>query len=209
MRFLTIGVLAILLSTSAQAQYSKVSLNVNGGYTFGDKVYFDNSYVHVSSGFQYGGGLEYFTSRTQSVELSYDRMAATYPLYGPNGLEVGNTTADGSVNYILLGGNRYVSKSYDAKAAPYFGGGIGVGVINANGSSTTKFAWNIKAGVKVKTNSAVSIKLHAYLQSMISTAGSDYYYGWGGYVYAVPNYVSLWQFGLGGAFCFDFKHHGN
>ncbi len=205
MRKLTLAMaLVTITAASSFAQYSKVSLNLLGGYTFDEKVYFDAATATVKGAFQYGGSLEFFPSRNKSVEISYQRMGTTIPLYGPTGTQYNKGNDDGSVNYILLNGINYFAKSNDAKALPFFGGGIGVGILNGAGSSATKFAWDLKGGVKVKTSSVVSFKLQAYLQSIISTFGSDYWYAGGGVVYSVPDYASMFQFGLGAAICIDF-----
>jgi hypothetical protein len=45
-------------------------------------------------------------------------------------------------------------------AEPFFGGGLGIGIIEGGGESATKFAWNIKTGVKINTGKAVSFKLN-------------------------------------------------
>jgi hypothetical protein len=205
MRILVFLLFAVTVSTASSAQYSKFSLNVTGGYTFQDRVDLDAFYVKVKDGFQYGGSLEYFTSRRQSVELSYNRLDTYFPLYRQNGNRVDSKENKGAVNYILLGGNSYFPQSYDSKLMPFVGGGVGVGWFEGNNNSSAKFAFNIKAGAKIKTNSVVSFKVNAYLQSIVSTFGTDYWYGWYGQVYAVPDYATLWQFGLGGAICFDFK----
>ena len=84
MRILALLSIAVSISTIASAQYSKFSLNVNGGYTFQDRVDFDAFYTKVKEGFQYGGALEYFPSRTKSVELSYNRLDTEFPLYRQN-----------------------------------------------------------------------------------------------------------------------------
>jgi hypothetical protein len=194
-------VVVVLMAGFAIAQKGKFSLTVPMGYTFKERVKFDAAYADVSDGFQYGGSLEYFASGAQSIELSYQRMDVDFPLYGPAGAQKAN--GSGSVNYILLGGNSYFGKSYDAKAQPFFGGGLGVGILNGGGESATKFAWNLKTGVKINTGKAVSFKLNAYLQSVISTFGYDYWNTWYGPV-AVPDYATLLQFGLGGAICLDF-----
>ena len=207
MRLLSFLLFTLFLSISANAQYSKLSLNVNGAYTFQDRVDFDAFYTKVKDGFQYGGSLEYFTSRRQSVELTYNRMDTYFPLYRKSGTQIPTQNNKGAVNYVLLGGNSYFPQSYDSKLLPFFGGGVGVGWFEGNQNSSAKFAFNIKAGAKIKTNSAISFKVNAYLQSIVSTFGTDYWYGWYGYVYAVPDYATLWQFGLGGAICFDFKPH--
>ena len=93
----------------------------------------------------------------------------------------------------------------DAKARPYGGLGLGVGVIGVNESTATKFAWDARLGVKIKTASVVSLKLQAYMQSIISPFGTDVWVGAGGYACAVPDYATLWQFGFTGVVCFDFK----
>jgi hypothetical protein len=131
--------LFVITCTSVSlAQKGNFGLNVTGGYTFKDRVKFDAAYADVSDGFQYGGSLEYFTSGNKSIELSYQRMDVDFPLYGAGGTQKADES--GSVNYILLGGNSYFGKSYDAKTQPFFGGGLGVGILNGGGESATKFA---------------------------------------------------------------------
>jgi Outer membrane protein beta-barrel domain len=202
MKRLLFSMIAMVLMTAfAIAQKGTFSINAPLGYTFKDRVKFDASYADVSDGFQYGAGLEYFTGNAQSLELSYQRIGVDFPLYGPLGTKLSD--GSGSVNYILLGGNGYFGKSYDAKTQPFFGGGIGIGILEGGGESATKFAWNLKTGIKFNTGKAVSFKLNAYLQSVISTFGYDYWSTWYGPV-AVPDYATLLQFGLGGAICLDF-----
>lgn len=200
-RFSIFLAVMVLMTAFAIAQKGKFSINAPLGYTFKERVPLDASYADVSDGFQYGVGLEYFTSPSKSFELSYNRVDVDFPLYGPAGKLLAD--GSGSVNYILLGGNSYFGKSYDAKAQPFFGGGLGVGIVSGNDESATKFAWNIKTGVKINTGKAVSFKLNAYLQSVISTFGYDYWSTWYGPI-AVPDYATLLQFGLGGAICLDF-----
>lgn len=133
-------------------------------------------------------------------------MDTYFPLYTQGGVRI-NTDNDyqGSVNYILLGWNSYFSGDPDAKVDPYGGLGLGVGVLGVNENTATKFAWDARLGVKIKTPSVVSLKVEAYMQSIISTFGTDVWYGYGGYAYAVPDYATLWQFGFTGILCFDFQ----
>jgi len=196
----------VLCVLAIRAQPGTISLNLDAGYTFGSKVNFDAAYTDVQGAFRYGGGLEYFTDFNKSITLKYHRMDTYFPLYTQGGVRI-NTDSDykGSVNYILIGGNNYFGQDPDAVARPYGGLGLGVGVIGVNDNTATKFAWDARLGVKVKTSSVVSLKLEAYMQSIISTFGSDVWIGYGGYAYAVPDYATLWQFGLGGVICFDFK----
>ena len=195
------------LSIGLKAQEPKsLSLNLYGGYNFKDKVQFDASYGYVNEAFQYGAGLEYFPARNKSVELRWLSMQTEFPFHAANGTQLNTGKDKGSINYILLGGNTYFGSDPKAKAAPYIGAGLGVGILALKeGSSTTEFAWDAKLGVKIKTASAVSFNLHAYVQYIVSAVGYDYYYypGWG--TTAFTDYASIFQFGFGGAICFNFK----
>jgi opacity protein-like surface antigen len=194
----------VLCSIALYAQRGVISLNLDAGYTFKSNVDFGSANADVNAAFQWGGGLEFFSSDNSSVDLKYLRMSTTIPLFV--GDEQMNTGYDaGAVNYILLGGNKYFGQDPDAKARPYGGLGLGVGILDVNDNSATKFAWDAKLGVKIQTSSVVAIKLQGYMQSIVSTFGSDVWIAPNGQPYAVTDYVTLWQFGLSGILCFDFS----
>lgn len=194
-----------ICSVALQAQPGTISLNLDAGYTFQSKVNFDAAYTEVQGAFRYGGGIEYFADFNKSITLKYHRMDTYFPLYTQAGVRINpDNDYKGSVNYILVGGNTYFG-DMDAKAQPYGGLGLGVGVIGLNESTVSKFAWDARLGVKIKTASVAAIKLEAYMQSIISTFGSDVWVSGGGVAYAVPDYATLWQFGLTGIVCLDFK----
>jgi opacity protein-like surface antigen len=199
------AVFFFVISLNAQEPKS-ILLNLYGGYSFKDKVKFDASYGYINDGFQYGAGLEYFPSRNKSFELRWLGMGTEFPLHGPSGNQLNSGKDKGSINYFLIGGNSYFGSDPKAKAVPYLGAGLGVAVLAIkDGNNSTDFAWDAKLGVKIRTASTVSINLHAYVQSVISAVGYDYYYypGWG--TTAFTDYASIFQFGLGGALCFNFK----
>ena len=203
-KILLLGVI-IVCAITLRAQPGTISLNLDAGYTFQSKVNFDAAYTEVQAAFRYGGGIEYFAGFNKSITLKYHRMDTEFPLYTQAGIRLNtDDESKGSVNYILLGGNTYFG-DMDAKAQPYGGLGLGVGVIGVNENTVSKFAWDARLGVKVKTASVVSLKLEAYMQSIISTFGSDVWVSGGGVAYAVPDYATLWQFGFTGILCFDFK----
>jgi hypothetical protein len=191
------------LAMSAQSGQSFL-LNVYGGYTFSDKVEYDNSYGYVKDGFEYGAGLEYFFIDNQSIELKYNRLDTKLPLYGPLGTQLNAGNDKGAINYVLADYTYYFGSSA-SKAMPFLGAGAGIAILETPQSgSGTYFAWEIKGGVKVKTNSPLSINLHAYLQSMSAAVGNDYYWTYYGVV-GVTDYVSTFQFGLGAALSYDFS----
>ena len=191
---------AVLGSMILRAQPGTLSLNLDAAYNFGATVHLDAGEVKIPGAFQYGGGLEFFPAWDQSVEIKYLRSSSTAEI---NKLTT-KYTNDASMNYILLGWNKYFGPNPEAKVMPYGGLGLGMNIVGYNGSSAAKFAWDAKLGIKIKTKSAVSLKLQAYLQHSLSAVGTDIYYGWYG-AYPVTDYAGLWQFGLGGVLCFDFK----
>lgn len=201
------------LAMSAQSSGSFL-LNLYGGYTFSDKVEFDDSYARVEDGFEYGAGLEYFFMENSSIELKYNRLDTHMPLYTniltpiggvPPGTQLNAGHDKGAINYILLDYTYYFGSSTQ-NLQPFLGAGAGVSVLETpNSGNGTYFAWEIKGGVKIKTSSPLSINLHAYLQSMSAAVGYDYYwdYYWG--PVAVNDYVSTFQFGLGASLSYDFS----
>lgn len=204
----------ILFSFGANAQdRGDFLIDLYGGYNFQDKVTADYGYAEIGAGFQWGAGLEYFVQPGGSLALNYYRMDTSMKAYGPqgwpnsiNGNEVQLNPANdsGALNYILLD-YTYYWKLANPKIMPYFGGGMGVGIVETptQGSDTT-FAWDLKLGAKIKTSSPLSINLQAYLMSMTEAVGTDYYWGYYGPV-AYTDYAVLYQFGLGAVISYDFK----
>jgi hypothetical protein len=193
----------VLCSVALRAQPGTISLNLDAGYNFGSTMNLDAGEIKPAGAFQWGGGLEFFPSYDQSIELKYLRSSGSVEI---SPMVVGKpfNNSDLSMNYLMLGWNKYFGPNPDAKAVPYGGLGLGMNIVGYNNDNATKFAWDAKLGVKIKTNSAVSLKLQAYLQHSLSAVGTDIYYGWYG-AYPVTDYSALWQFGLGGVLCFDFK----
>jgi opacity protein-like surface antigen len=207
MKRLLIAVAFLFSTQSVTAQKSPVQLNFYGHYVFQDRIDFDGFYGYVKEGFQYGAGLEYLLDNYASVELKYLRQNTSFPVYTPNnGTHLNEGTDKGSVNYILIGGTGYMQSGSPSKILPFGGIGLGVGILDGTESdkSATKFAWDAKLGIQIKTAGKISLKLQATLQSIMSTFGSDFYLSSVGTVIAVPDYATLLQFGLGGGLVFRF-----
>jgi hypothetical protein len=200
--FVVAGIFLCALSLNAQNQ-GDIGLNLYGGYTFDDNIS-DNLYnVEFKGAFQYGLGAEFYIRPSKSIELKYLRMDSDvlFTQYLPLESRQGNA----GINYILVGGNNYFQTG-NPKVQPYLGLDIGVGWLNAETGSHTGFAWDFKAGVKIKTSDSTALKLQGYFQTIWASYGGDSYFypGWGTVYY--PENSSLYQFGLGAAFEFDFKH---
>lgn len=181
-----------------------IALNLHGGYAFSDKVEYKLAYGYVEESFQYGAGLEYFFADNNSAEIKYIRQDTHLPLYIADGTQLNAGDDKGAINYIFLDGTHYFDTG-SKTVYPYLGGGAGVGIVETPQSGTeTKFAWNIKTGIKIKTGSTVDVNLNAYLQSVTSAVGNSYYWTYYGLV-GVTDYVSTYQFGLGATIGFNFK----
>jgi hypothetical protein len=201
---LAAGIFLFALGAKAQNQ-GDIGVNLYGGYTFDDKIS-DNAYsLKFKGAFQWGLGAEYYLRPSKSIELKYMGMSsdAVYTNYIPNPDDVQNGNA--GINYILIGGNNYFQTG-NPKVQPFLGLDLGVGWLNGDAGSHTGFAWDFKAGVKIKTSDKTALKLQGYFQTIWASYGGDTYYypGWGTVTY--PENSSLYQFGLGAAFEFDFKH---
>lgn len=195
-----IFLLTLFLASVYAVQAQKIDINFMGGYFFKDKVDFGSYYGYVKDAGAYSVGIEGFVQPTRSVELNYLRQDTHAPLYNYATGNQYNKDADKvSVNYITLGfANYFVTPS---NIAPYAGLGLGVGWISSKdgGGSVTKFAYNAKLGIKIKTSSAVAFKLQAQLQSIVQGTGSTLYIGTGGGGAGITTYSSVLQFGfLGG-----------
>jgi hypothetical protein len=196
------GIFLFALVAKAQNQ-GDIGVNLYGGYTFDDKIS-DNAYaLEFKGAFQYGLGAEYYIRPSKSIELKYLRMDsdATFSSYQLNQRRTDNA----GINYILIGGNNYFQTG-NPSVKPFLGLDLGVGWLNAETGSHTGFAWDFKAGVKIKTSDSTALKLQGYFQTIWASYGGDsvWYPGWGTVYY--PENSSLYQFGLGAAFEFDFKH---
>jgi hypothetical protein len=196
------GIFLFALVAKAQNQ-GDIGVNLYGGYTFDDNIS-DNLYnVEFKGAFQYGVGAEFYIRPSKSIELKYLRMDsdATFSSYQLNQRRTDNA----GINYILIGGNNYFQTG-NPSVKPFLGLDLGVGWLNAETGSHTGFAWDFKAGVKIKTSDSTALKLQGYFQTIWASYGGDsvWYPGWGTVYY--PENSSLYQFGLGAAFEFDFKH---
>jgi len=122
--------------------------------------------------------------------------------YYNTGLPANKDNDQAILSYIMVNGLHYVK--VNPHLQPYGGIGIGVGIASPqSGSSFSKFAWDLKLGLKIKPGSVVGIKLQAQLFSVVQASGGGFYIGSGGAAVGVSSYSSIYQFGFTGGLCFD------
>ena len=185
----------------AAAGYSQhLSVNLYGGYTFRDKINFGNAYAYINAGGIFGATVEGVNGQGSGLELQYQYQRTEVPLYlYPSNIQQNASNPNGTISYLLLNFEQYMMNN--PKIQPF--GGLGLGAAFYTGSSSsTKFAWDIKAGVKIKASDAVGVKIAAQLIGSAQATGTAWYYG-----YPYTTYSTILQFGFTGGLVFDFGGH--
>jgi opacity protein-like surface antigen len=199
MKKLLITCAVLFVSIAGFSQH--LSFNAFGGYTFRDRVDFSNAYAYVNAGGMWGVSVEGVGQHGAGLELLYQYQSTDIPVYKyPSGIELSKNSSS-VISYLLLNFEQYMLNN--PKIQPYGGLGLGAafykGSDPTNSSSATKFAWDLKAGVKFKFSDAVGVKIGAQLLSSAQASGTYFYYG-----YAYTAYTSILQFGFTGGLVFDF-----
>jgi hypothetical protein len=208
--FLSVLLMSAVLIGSAQQHFR---LNAYSSYVFDDgfsSYNTANDYYNgkLKAGVQWGAGIEYLSDPRYGGELIYFYKNSE----APSNFKFGTLTGERSENfdvtqhYIMLGMNSHMAST--SKKAEGYGGLMFGWVITdveapstGNKSSSSNFAWGAKLGTDIWMSPKVGIKLQAQILSSTRAYGGDVYYGYWGPV-AVPDYSTLWQFGLGGGLTF-------
>ena len=207
--FLSLSLFSVVMVASSQG----LKLNAYSSYVFDDGFDFYNSPTDYYSGklkggVQWGVGLEYQVDPMAGGELLYYYKKSEAPSNFKFGTLVDekSETFDVTQHYILVGINSH-HMTASKKAEGYAGLLLGMVITDVdaptsgNSASNTNFAWGAKLGTDIWVSPKVAIKLQAQILSATRAYGGDLYYGYWGPV-AVPDYSTLWQFGLGGGLTF-------
>jgi hypothetical protein len=204
-------ILSVILFVSLAGFSQHLSFNAYGGYTFRDKINFGNAYAYLNGGGMFGASIEGVNAQGTGIELLYQYQSTATPVYAYTGnVQLNPGKTDAVISYLLLNFEQYYMAN--PKIQPYGGLGLGAafykGTDNNNGSSSaTKFAWDIKAGVKFKMSESFGLKIGAQLLSSSQATGTAFYWDpyWGYNYYTT--YATILQFGFTGGLVFDFGGH--
>ncbi|MDH4090520.1 MAG: porin family protein [Cyclobacteriaceae bacterium] len=207
MKKILIPLLLLASVVSSYAQLEGIRINGYGAYVFDnsfDTYYTSNQYMRgkIKGGFQWGAGLEFLPSEDYGIELVYYRQDTEAPISYQFDTS-GDRTVDLGVNYIMLGGLRYLNTGNEV-LQPYGGLLLGLAIFDNKNpepleeSSYVKFAWGARLGVNIWATERVALKLQAQLLSAVQGFGGGLYFGTGGSGAGVSTYSTLLQFGLGG-----------
>jgi hypothetical protein len=197
-------ILSLTILFISLAGYSQhLSINAFGGYTFRDKINFGNYYSYINAGGIWGASIEGVNAHGAGLELLYQYQSTAIPTYKYQGNILVAPNSNSVVSYLLLNFEQYLMNN--PKIQPY--GALGLGAAFYKGdyqgtTSATKFAWDLKAGIKFKASDAVGIKIGAQLLGSPQATGTAFYYG-----YAYTTYSTILQFGFTGGLVLDFAGH--
>lgn len=208
--------LFILLAVAAafyNTAYSQTfRIHGYGFYTLDDDVEASNGNNYfrgtIKAGAIWGGGFEYNAMKEYGVEAAYFRQDTDVPTNYYTGVAYNKTFKLG-INYIMFGVTRYlvIPKS---PFEPFAGAMIGAAILENKEpmvgaeSSTTKFAWQLKAGVNIMATKQVGLKLQAHILSAVQSVGGGFYLGTGGTSAGLTTNSSMLQVGFGGGLVFKF-----
>ncbi|PWT77026.1 MAG: hypothetical protein C5B59_05175 [Bacteroidetes bacterium] len=207
--------IALTIVCSLFVAYSSgqvLSITGFGGYTFNDKVHFANSYGYINAGGHWGISLEGIDPEGHAIELLFQQMPTHSPMYTALNIKLNPDKDNLTISYIMLNGVMY--HKVNPMFYPYVGLGIGVGIISSNGEDAlgnpysetqTRFGWNTKVGVKIRTKSPLGFKFQAQLFSILQASGGGFFVGEGAYSGYTGSYASIWQFGFSGGICYDLQ----
>ena len=204
MRIILLFAALIAVQFTAQSQ-GAVTLLTFESFTFADhfETYYGSGKVH--DGFQWGGGLEFGDPMGNCLEIIYQRLDADFN-YG----DFGSSITDGQVgiNYIMLGGTRYMPTSEKMAGFGSFDMGVGWADVSADNydfSSVAKFTVGGRAGVRIAASEKLSLRLHAQLMIPLQWIGGGVWFGTGGSGASVSGGTTIVEFNLGGSVNYRFR----
>ena len=212
--------LVALAAPAARAQDHRFEIGAVGGWTFSDGVTGDgvlaadgNFYnsIEPEDAFSYALDLGFFVNDNVTIGGLFAQQKSKMVIGGTNTVEVGDWTV---TNYHAI--VTYNFGDPDAKARPYFLGGVGAtsysnfDFTGVNGElreigGETQFSTTWGAGVKIYPGDSVGLKLGVrwtptYIKSDAEGWWCDPY--WGCYVVGDPQYSNQFEFSGGLSFRF-------
>ena len=179
---------------------SSIEFIPTGGYTFGDKLNFANTFGRIDAAFNYGGSFQFNFNRHMGIEVAYNRMQAPAKLYNygaiPGDAPTYQTSA--GINYIMAGPvTRFPLP--ESPVSLFMGADLGAAIFTPSPnsfSSNAAFAYGFQAGADIFVDPQFGIRLSARLLGTAPTS-SGYYFGYwgdpGGSYFTNPG---LLQFGF-------------
>jgi hypothetical protein len=219
MKNLTMKFFLVLILTGTALSFSNAQpykINIYNSYVFNDDidaVSSGNNYFNgtIEGGYQWGIGFEYIIKQTYGLELLYNRQSTNFDVNYTTNTDTNKSKNFGiDVNYILLGGNKYLPIPNNKTVKPFGGILIGMAILNNNDplpgaeTSSTKFAWEGRIGSDFMFSPNVGLRIQGTVQSAVQSIDGGLYLGTGGLGAGLNSESSMYQFGLGGSLIIQF-----
>jgi hypothetical protein len=214
MKRIFILLISSVVTYTASAQ--KFMVNGYSAYVFDDgfsSIYSETDYYEgkIQGSFQWGAGVEYLLHPHASMELLYLHQNTTAPIRYQFGVTQQQHAVDFNLdlNYMLLGVQSVMtdaSRKFDGH------GGILAGMVvmkltdprDGRVGTANKFAWGGRIGGNYWITDKFAIKLQAQLLAIRHAAGGTVYFGPSGGGFAMEDFSTIFQCGLGGGLVFRF-----
>ncbi|MBT8298528.1 MAG: outer membrane beta-barrel protein [Maribacter sp.] len=163
-------VLVALMFAFFNGESQTVEIIPSYGYQFGTKLKYGGNYLKAKDSDQYGISVGYGLYDNLIAGISYTRMSTELRIRDRIVSPSEDRLSDLNFDWFLLGATRYFQPG---KVRPFAGGGVGLVVIspkNVNTTianrglpSTTRLAFNFKAGVNIMFSDRVGLNLQGNL----------------------------------------------
>ena len=165
------GVLLIaLLFAYFNGQSQTVEIIPSYGYQFGSKLKYGSNYLKAKDSDQYGISVGYGMDENLIIGLSYTRMSTELRIRDRIVSPAEDRLSDLGFDWFMLGATRYFQPG---NVRPFAGGGLGLVVISPKDvnttiatrglDSTTRLAFNFKAGVNLMFSDRVGFNIQGNL----------------------------------------------
>lgn len=190
----------IICSTEIFAQ-TYVEFVPTAGYTFNDRVGFNNSYGKIDGSPNFGGSFLFNVNRRIGFDLMYNHVSTTSGFYDYNNQGGVTKISNGNLNldYIMLG----PVQTFDipnSPVRPFIGAMLGASIFTPGileNANDVKFTWGVQAGTNIYFTPWLGLRLKAQLLAPVDGSNGGFYAGNNSSGQAVETYpANVLQFSL-------------
>ena len=199
-------ILLILVLTTATLSFAQtyVEFVPSAGYTFTDRVGYNNTYGKIDGAANLGGSFIFNINRLFGFELMYNHISTTSGLYqyggynqNPSEISSGNLSLD----YIMLGPVQTFNIP-NSVVRPFIGAMLGASVFTPGvygNSNDVKFAWGVQLGTNIYITPHLGLRFKAQVLAPVDGTEGGFYAGTNSAGQVISTYPGdIYQFSLHG-----------
>jgi hypothetical protein len=193
---------AVLVSATASFAQTYVEFVPSAGYTFNDRVGYDNTYGKIDGGLNIGGSFIFNINRIIGFDLMYNHMSTTsglyqYGNYNQNATQISHGNL--SLDNIMLG-PVHTFNIPNSPVRPFIGGMLGATIFTPGAygnSNDVKFTWGAQLGTNIYFTPWFGLRLKAQLLAPVDGSQGGFYAGNNSSGQSVSTYPGdIYQFSL-------------